>query len=584
MPHSPGPAVPAPCSDPAVAAAPLPSHRLRSIVVAPPLAISGKFGQWSEVVRRRGRGASLDPLVTGQRRADNRPSRLSGIAAAPSAFLSQFRGRCFRCLSSKHRRAECRDPIHCVLCRRAGHIARSCPRRHLPPGAPVSARSRLGPPAPGQPLQARVCFPPPPVVSHMPSLRPAMLHHIDPARRPRESRSVAVPSPAVDQAIFFLRSHVVTLSAADGVNASSPMAVGRALEAQLKVPEHSLRVTAHHPEHYLVIFTQPAQQVNALRRASIRVDGAVFNVASWHEHDHASFGSLLLHVRVIIEGVPMHYWSVEGAEEILGRRVRVDRLNSRTLERGHTKMFACWVWTDDVGNIPTKHCLGALPRGAGRVEEMVGFSPPDRRVAPPSTTAEYSMLIHVDRVEDWTLPSPRSSHSGRSGIPSSNSDGEAAPFPAVAPASWTMGTEDGQHGGRKKPQARAPVASVGCRGMARSGREQDGDRDGNPRGERTAPGRTFFSAVAALRSYPHNHRLHGSAAALQRQDAGHGTPPADAAARGGLRWGGVITCSGAGLGLRHHPLSGQHRRERLTPRPRARTRWTSSSKQQTSHR
>ncbi|KAI5018842.1 hypothetical protein ZWY2020_043730 [Hordeum vulgare] len=98
------------------------------------------------------------------------------------------------------------------------------------------------------------------------------------------------------------------------------MAVGRALEAQLAVPEHSLRVTAHHPEHYLVIFTQPHKsQCN--RRASIRVDGAVFNVASWHEHDHASFGSLLLHVRVVIEGVPMHYWPVEGAEEILGRRL-----------------------------------------------------------------------------------------------------------------------------------------------------------------------------------------------------------------------------------------------------------------------
>uniref|UniRef100_A0A8I6X9P0 CCHC-type domain-containing protein n=1 Tax=Hordeum vulgare subsp. vulgare TaxID=112509 RepID=A0A8I6X9P0_HORVV len=373
-------------------------------------------------------------------------------------------------------------PIHCILCRRAGHIARSCPRRRLPPGAPVSAHSRLGPPAPGQPLQARVCFPPPPVAPLMSPPKPTMLHHIDPARRPRDSRSVAVPSPAVDQAIFFLRSHAVTLSAADGVNASSPMAVGRALEAQLAIPEHSLRVTAHHREHYLVIFSQPTQQVNALRRASIRVDGAVFNVASWHEHDHASFGSLLLHVRVVIEGVLMHLWSVEGAEEILGRRVRVDRLDSRTLERGHTKTFACWVWTDDVGSIPTKHCLGILPRGAGRVEEMVGFSPPDRRVAPPPATAEYSMLIHVDRVEDWTPPSPRSSHSERSGLPSSDSDGDDAPFPAVAPASWTMGTDDDQDGGRKKRLARAPVASVGCRGMARSGREQDGDEDGDPRG------------------------------------------------------------------------------------------------------
>ncbi|KAI5016533.1 hypothetical protein ZWY2020_006384 [Hordeum vulgare] len=112
----------------------------------------------------------------------------------------------------------------------------------------------------------------------------------------------------------------------------------------------------------------------------------------------------------------MHYWSMEGVEEILGRRVRVDRLYGRTLERGHTKTFACWVWTNDIANIPSKHTLGVLPRGVGRVEEMEGFSPPDRRVAPPPATADYSILIHVDRVEDWTPPSPRSSHLDQSGL------------------------------------------------------------------------------------------------------------------------------------------------------------------------
>ncbi|KAI4994469.1 hypothetical protein ZWY2020_034110 [Hordeum vulgare] len=157
----------------------------------------------------------------------------------------------------------------------------------------------------------------------MSQLSPAMHRHLDHARRPRATRSVAVPSPVVDQAIFFLRSHAVTLTAADGVNATSPMAVG-GNRGLLSVPVHSLRVTAHHPEHFLVLFTQPAHQVNALRRGSIRVDGASFNIASWHEHDHAIFGSLHLHVRVVIEMVPMQFWSVEGAEEILGKRGELD--------------------------------------------------------------------------------------------------------------------------------------------------------------------------------------------------------------------------------------------------------------------
>ncbi|KAE8821000.1 hypothetical protein D1007_01031 [Hordeum vulgare] len=114
----------------------------------------------------------------------------------------------------------------------------------------------------------------------MSQLSPAMLRHLDHARRPRATRSVAIPSPAIDQAVFFLRSHAVTLTAADGVNATSPMAVGRALEGLLSVPVHSLRVTAHHPEHFLVLFTQPAHQVNTVRRGSIRVEGASFNITS----------------------------------------------------------------------------------------------------------------------------------------------------------------------------------------------------------------------------------------------------------------------------------------------------------------
>ncbi|KAI5006843.1 hypothetical protein ZWY2020_042055 [Hordeum vulgare] len=123
-----------------------------------------------------------------------------------------------------------------------------------------SARSRLGPAPPTQPLHARLCFPlsPAPAIS---SVAPTMLHHVDPVRRPRESRSVTIPSPAVDQAAFFLWSHAVTLSAADGVNATSPMTVGRALQVQLSVPVHSLRITAHHPKHYFVIFTRSYQSM-----------------------------------------------------------------------------------------------------------------------------------------------------------------------------------------------------------------------------------------------------------------------------------------------------------------------------------
>lgn len=98
-------------------------------------------------------------------------------------------------------------------------------------------------------------------------------------------------------------------------------------------------------------------------------------------------------------------------EEALVDRCRVDRLDGRTYERGHTKTFAAWVWVWDVAHIPTKRMLWIVKRGAGRMEEMVGFSTPSRDVAPPPWVRRRDLLIHVDRVEDWTPLSSRSSSS-----------------------------------------------------------------------------------------------------------------------------------------------------------------------------
>lgn len=53
---------------------------------------------------------------------------------------------------------------------------------------------------------------------------------------------------------------------------------------------------------------------------------------------------------------------------------------------------------------------------------MLGFSPPSQEVAPPPRVKRHDMLIHVDRVKDWSPLSSRSSHSVLSGLSSSRSD------------------------------------------------------------------------------------------------------------------------------------------------------------------
>ena len=121
----------------------------------------------------------------------------------------------------------------------------------------------------------------------------------------------------------------------------------------------------------------------------------------------------------------------------------IDRLDSRTLERDHTKTFACWVWVWDVAFILTRHTYWKLPQGAGRVEEMDGCSLPDHRVALPPGAERYDLLTHVNRVEDWSPCSLKSSHSAQSGLPSSDSDHDDD-LPRTLPGTWIMHVEDGQ--------------------------------------------------------------------------------------------------------------------------------------------
>uniref|UniRef100_A0A453F4P6 Uncharacterized protein n=1 Tax=Aegilops tauschii subsp. strangulata TaxID=200361 RepID=A0A453F4P6_AEGTS len=57
----------------------------------------------------------------------------------------------------------------------------------------------------------------------------------------------------------------------------------------LCVPPHQLRVTAHYPEDFLVIFTQPAHHANVVHCGTLRVDNANFTILPWREDGHAGF-------------------------------------------------------------------------------------------------------------------------------------------------------------------------------------------------------------------------------------------------------------------------------------------------------
>lgn len=286
--------------------------RLKSIVVMPSpraqVSSSGDMDGWTEVRSRKARHASRSPSVRGGRRAPLRYSRRAAFNAEASrrAFLSRFKGLCLRCLSPRHRRVDCRDPLHCIKCKLPDHFARECPKNPKNIRRGGSDKERLGPAVGRGPVRERLRFP---SSLPIPAIPPA--HHVNPSRRSRSSH-IIIESPAMEHQTALLRRHIMLLTATTKQHAASPMSMGRAIDAQLHTLPHLLCVTCHDPGDFPVHFELSAHRDNAVRLGVLTVDGTPFAIKPWHEDDHVIFQDFMLHVRVVIEKMPMQLWSLRG--------------------------------------------------------------------------------------------------------------------------------------------------------------------------------------------------------------------------------------------------------------------------------
>ena len=209
-------------------------NKLKSIVFvpfpAPPLSSSGNEDDWTEVKSRKGRRALQKPAGKPRRRPSGRSGRRPAINgdAGHAAFLSRFDGLCFHCLSSSHRRVDCRDPLCCIICKLQGHYRRECPQNPKSRGGTGGSTQSHRPPPQRGPVKERLRFPTPPPSESPPTAMDRQAYLTDPSHRPRTSYKVVVTTPAMEHQEFLLHKHAVLLTASTTQHATSPM--GRAIE------------------------------------------------------------------------------------------------------------------------------------------------------------------------------------------------------------------------------------------------------------------------------------------------------------------------------------------------------------------
>ncbi|XBH65321.1 hypothetical protein VPH35_118937 [Triticum aestivum] len=170
--------------------------------------------------------------------------------------------------------------------------------------------------------------------------------------------------------------------------------------------------------------------------------GYLIYVKEWRLEAHADNEDQLHHVRLCLEGVPLHGWNNYVATFLIGRGCSLDYIEQRSLKKEDTRDMALWAWTADPNTIPKVKWL-TLPARGHRRRRRRGL--------------RHRVLIHLDLHEDHTK---------------ARDDDDNPPPPEVHEFTWYRKRVDGTYIPRERQQPQGGAARRPDR------RDDDDDRDG----------------------------------------------------------------------------------------------------------
>ncbi|CAM0145871.1 unnamed protein product [Urochloa decumbens] len=212
---------------------------------------------------------------------------------------------------------------------------------------------------------------------------------------------------------------------------------------QLGVPEHELSVEGLSRAKFLLRFGSPVRRNAALAVQAFQVGNCILNIMPWSNRIGAKVGKLKFRARVCLEGVPRHARNAAAVAQLFSNPSFIDEVDCPVEKEAERFCFNLWVWTD----APSDLALQGTLQLEAPIEhsEQYFLSMGNNEIPPirarPAKTSDYEVLIHLDRVLDYTPPS---TISRRDSFESDSSDDlPAAEYPAVFPYDWHLGLHDG---------------------------------------------------------------------------------------------------------------------------------------------
>ncbi|CAL4926113.1 unnamed protein product [Urochloa decumbens] len=290
-------------------------------------------------------------------------------------YREHTRGKCLNCFSTEHRASDCRSSSKCWRCLRLGHKAHFCPsqlsqfkRAAVEQRPPLHYTEETAAPAQQAVRSASRSY----LQAAKGELSGMATYPGDPRARPELAHCAISANGTIKRKREELVGKTVVCWL-NGPNCNShdsqPHHVVDALDTQLHIECHEIKVVKHFPEQYLVIFADSRAYHRVLQSQAVRDRGRVFNFDQWKERRGAAVRQLEFRVRLRIEGVSVHAWSEETVAKIISPNCAIQYIEDP--DRDHTAADDVELYHD-----PPHGLKGAL---------------------------NYKLHIHLDVVEDLSF-------------------------------------------------------------------------------------------------------------------------------------------------------------------------------------
>ncbi|CAO2211019.1 unnamed protein product [Urochloa humidicola] len=202
---------------------------------------------------------------------------------------------------------------------------------------------------------------------------------------------------------------------------------------------------------FLVRFGNQQQRDAARQCKELHIGHTKLHIMAWkRQFGSRGMSKFFYHARLCIEGVPWHARHAEAVAGLFKAPTIIDDLDCDIEKPEEEECLRLWIWTADPDAIPTSGALHieepvTLPE-ANYAESLIDLGMPMGALRVGAAEAlEYEVLIHVDRVLDYSAPpvnpSRRSPDSPISGRPDEEPYEE---WPLSHPFHWRLGVPDGE--------------------------------------------------------------------------------------------------------------------------------------------